>query len=173
MRPEVFAIAHFVQLRDAHAVSVRLNMLGVDIHSDFREIEVRADTCRGCDARACQHVADDCVGKLPRGHAVGFQVIRRVDKHLVDRIDMNVLGCEILQIDAVNLRADLHIARHARLGDDKIHIHRGIVIEKILEVRASRELALGRFGKPQGVDLFELLVHLEQPCPARNTVRLE
>ena len=50
VRPEGTAVAHLVQFGDAHAVFIRLNVFGSDVHGHFTEIEIRADPGGGCNA---------------------------------------------------------------------------------------------------------------------------
>ncbi len=105
MRPQQAAVAHLVQLRDAHPVPVGLDMLGDDIHRDLAQIEVTPDARGGGDAGRAQHVADDLLRQLARGQAVGREIGRDIHEHLVDRIDVDILGRDVLQIDLVNARA--------------------------------------------------------------------
>ena len=82
--PQVAAVALLVQLGDAHAVRVRLGVLGPDVHGDLAEVEVGTDARRGGDARGLQHVQNDPLGQLPGREPVGVQVVGHVHQHLVD-----------------------------------------------------------------------------------------
>ena len=84
MVPQVAAVALLVQFGDAHAVRVRLGVLGPDVHGDLAEVEVGPDARGGGDARGLQHVLDDPLGQLPGRETVGVQVARHVHQHLVD-----------------------------------------------------------------------------------------
>ena len=95
VRPELPAIAHLVKLRNAHAVLIRRNVLGADVHGDFAKIDVFADARRGRDAGVVQYVQYDAHGEFPRGQAVGLEIGRCVDEYLVDGIDVNVVWRDV------------------------------------------------------------------------------
>jgi hypothetical protein len=99
--PQLPAVAHLVELGNAHAVLVGRDMLGHHIHGHLAEIEVRADARSGGDARRRQHVSDHRHGQLMRRHLVGLQIVGDVGKDLVDGIDVDVLGRDVFEVDAV------------------------------------------------------------------------
>ena len=51
-------------------------------------------------------------------HLICTQISAHIHEHLIDRIDMDILGSHILQIDLIDLLAVCHVKRHARLRDD-------------------------------------------------------
>ena len=77
--------------RNAHAILVRLGLLGLDIHGDLGEKEIGANARRCRDAGIVQDVAHHRHGQLVRRHAVSAQIICHIDKNLVDGIDDDVL----------------------------------------------------------------------------------
>ena len=105
-------------------------MLGDDIHGDFGQIHVGADAGSGGDAGFIENFAHDGSRHGMRPHTQRAQVWRDVDEHLVNRVDMDVLGCGVFEVDAIYLPADLQIVRHARLGDD----HRGFESRRAFQV---------------------------------------
>ena len=131
--PEQQLVVRFVQLGDAHAVLVGGFLLRHDVHAHLRQVQVRADAHGGSDAGGIEHVTDHGHGhQMRRGHALplGFvpiqvQVGRGVDEYLVDGINVNVFFGNIPQIDFVDLGADPDVFRHARRGDDVIHLGMG------------------------------------------------
>ena len=64
MAPQLFTIGPFVQLGDADTVPVRRNMLCLDIHGHFRQIQVCSDSRRRRNACLIQYVPDHPGGKL-------------------------------------------------------------------------------------------------------------
>ena len=110
--PEGAAVAHFIKLRDADAVFIRGDMFRLDVHGNLTEIQVRADSRRGCDAGGLQHIQNHFHGQLPGRDSVCFQIVRHIHENLVDGIDMNILRCDISQIDIVNVGAAFHIMGH-------------------------------------------------------------
>ena len=93
-----------------------LNVLRLDIERDFAEEEVGADARRRADSRCIVDTVDGLDGDLLRRALVERKVGGDIDEALVDRVDVNVLRRKHLQVDAVNLGRDLHVALHARLG---------------------------------------------------------
>ena len=65
--PQVAAVAHLIQLRDTHAIRIRLDVFGPDVHGDLAEVEVRADARRSGDAGGFQHVQDDPCSQFTGG----------------------------------------------------------------------------------------------------------
>ena len=45
---------------------------------------------------------------------IKVQIGRHVDKALIDGVDVHVLGADVFQIDAVDLRRHLHVVLHTR-----------------------------------------------------------
>ena len=122
-------------------------MFRFDIHRNFREVEVRSDTGGGGDARCPQDVPDHADGEFVRRAAIGFQVRRGVDEHLVNRIDMDVFGGDVLQIHPVHLCTDRHIMGHPGFCGDEIDL---------------LQMPVAAFG----VDHLQALLDLEEARPA-------
>ena len=121
VRPEMPAVAHFVKLRDADAIFIRRDMLCHDVHGDLAEVEIRSDARRGCDARGVQDVRDHNLCQLTGGHVVSLQIVRHIHHHFIDGVDVDVLGCDVFEIDIVDLRANLNVFRHLRRRDKITH----------------------------------------------------
>ena len=117
VRPKLLTVAHFVKLRNADAIFVRLHMLRHNVHSDLAEIEIAADARRGRDARGAQHIEDHGLRQLAGGHMIRLEVAGHIHHHLVDGVDVDVLGRDVFEIDIVDLRADLNVFRHLRRRD--------------------------------------------------------
>ena len=56
------------------------------------------------------------------GKVKGILIGGQVQKYLVDRVDVDVLGRHKLQVHAVNLRGHLQVAGHAGHGGDVLHL---------------------------------------------------
>ena len=159
--PKRMPIAHFIQRGDSDAVRIRLDMLGDNIHRDLTQIEVAADACGGCDAGRLQHIPDHRHGQLPGGHVINVQIMRDIHEYLVDRVNMDVLGRNIFEINVVNLGAACNIMRHAR--------HSNLISGRQLRVgvqfgagrRFPDQLPSGRVLPPFRVDLLDPLHHFK------------
>ena len=101
-------------------------MLSHDIHCHLAEVEICADASRGRDARRLQHLPDHRHGQLMRRHLVGVEVVGDIGKDFVDGINVDVLGGDVLQVDAVNLTADPDILRHPWRGSDVVSFPVGV-----------------------------------------------
>ena len=120
--PQKPAVAHLVQLCNPHSELVRRQMLGYDIHSNLGKIQISADSRRGRNTRSLQHIPHYLRRQLPCRYLVGIQIMRRIYKHLVNRIHMNILRRHIFQINIVNTPAVFQIERHPRRRRYKIHL---------------------------------------------------
>ena len=170
VRPVFLPIGHFVQLGDPDAVLVGRRVLRLDVHRYLRQIQVRGDARRRGDMGGVQHVLDHPPRQFMGGKAVQGQVIGRVDEDLVDGIDMDVLGGNVLEIDLVDLRAHFHVQGHPRDGD----------LEAQGQVRILPDFRIvgGFAGEPclpgpGGIDLPDLLLYLEEPSPPGDAVGFE
>ena len=121
MRPQFLAKGLLVQLRHPDAVLVGGQLLGSDVHGDFRQVQVGADPPGGGDTLGGQHVPDHGSDQLMGGHVVETEVGRQVHKALIHAVHMNVTRGEVLQVDAVNLRGNLQVSGHPGHGGDVRH----------------------------------------------------
>ncbi len=121
--PELFAITLFVELRDAHAVLVRVHVLRADVHRHFAQVQIGPDSRGRRDPGLAVHFLHELLRELARRHAVSFKVGGGVDHHFVDGIDMDVLRRDELQVDVVDPRAVFHVEGHARPRGDEIDLH--------------------------------------------------
>ena len=127
--PQQHPVGQFVQFGDSYAIRVRRRFLRHDVHGHFCEVQVRSDARRRRDPGVLQHIADHRHGQVVRrgrsrgfcGRSVEVHVVRSVDEHLVDAVDVNVLRRHVFQVDFVNLRGDLlvqcHLRRRDHIGD--------------------------------------------------------
>ena len=182
MRPELFPKGRLIKRRNAHAVPVGLGLLGLDIHGDLGQKKIGADARCRRNAGIVQNVAHHRHGQLMRRHAVGTQVIRHIDKNLVDGIDDDVLRRNIFQIGSIDSAAVFFIQAHPWRSDNVRNLQRRVFFYGFRIERGSGELILLRFRialyRPGTdaclqsflVDLLHTLDHLKQARPAGNAV---
>lgn len=103
MCPHFFPEGSLVQLCDPHTVLVCLNMLRLNIHSNFAQKKIRPDTGCRCDPGGLQNVPDHPHGKVAGCQFVELQIGSRVDKHLVDGINVNILGRDVFQVNRIRV----------------------------------------------------------------------
>ena len=180
--PELFPEGHLVERRDANAVLIGLGFLGFDVHGDLGEEEIGADARRRRDAGIVQHVAHHRHGQLVRRHAIGAQIIRHIDKNLVDGIDDNVLRRDVFQIGGVDPAAVFLVQAHPRRRDDVGNLQRRVLFYGFRVEGGGGELVFSGFriapdcpGTNSGVqsfpvDLLHALNHFKQTRPAGNAV---
>ena len=133
----------------------------------------RAPRCRRRDAGLLQHIADHPHGERMRRAMIGLQVRRHVDEHLVDRIDMDILGGNIAQVDLIDARADLHIPPHLRHGDNIFHCVFRMLRKLIGKAGAACQRMPRGAVLPAQVLLLDHLHNLKQPRPPRYADRLQ
>ena len=125
------------------------------------EKQVRADSCRSRDTCLAQHFPYHLHRKVMSRHIIGAQVFRYIDKNLIDRVDMNILGCDELKINTVNFCAILHVESHARLCHDIIYAKRR-VRGNFIDIRGlSFELLPRCLPPPRCIYFANFLHHLE------------
>ena len=108
-----------------------------------------------------------------RRHLPAAEIVRHVDEHLVDGIDVDVLRRNIAEIDLVNAGADLHIARHARRRDEIAEGERGVGTDIRVHIALADEAAVRCGGAAAGVYLCDALDDLEKPGSAGDAVSFE
>ena len=171
--PQLAPIGCLVQFGDAYAVFVGRYVLGYDVHSHLAEVEVGADAGGSGDARLAQHVANHATSQLVGRYLVCFQVVGHIHEHLVDGVDVNVLGCHILRVDAVDAGAVVDIVGHTRrchvVGDRQ----RRIGFQLVVVGRLAKELTIRCFVAPLSIHLAHPLHHLEQSCASADAVLLQ
>ena len=100
-------------------------------------------------------------------------VIGGVDEHLIHRINVDVLGGDVAQIDGVDARAVLHVSGHAGRGDDVIDREAGVLLQLLGEGGLAGEAAAGGGQLPLGIDDGDLLNDLEQSGAAGDADGLQ
>ena len=173
MIPQQAPVRRLVEFGDAHPVRPGRDVLGDDIHGNLGQVQVRPDAGGGGDAGLTEDIGYDRARQLVRGGAVQAQVPRHVDEHLVDRVDVDVLGRRVFEIDRVDPRALPDIGGHARLGDDIGRFQRGIGAQLAGVAGLVDEPAAGGGQTPALVDLPHLPHDLEQPGAAGQAIRLQ
>ena len=169
--PERFAVLQLVQLGNAHAVCIRLGVLGFNVHSDLGKVEIRADPGCGGDAGRAVDVKNDLHGERSRREAC-VQIRCGVDKHLIDRVDVQILRRDVFEIDLVDLCGGLHIKGHPRRRDDIVQRKGGLLPKCVRIAAAAGKLPPGG-GPPRSIDGGRALHDLKQPRAPRNAVGLE
>ena len=66
-----------------------------------------------------QNILNDSARELFGIHLIGVKIAGNIKKCLIDRVDMNIFGGNIGGINSKNLRTNLKIVGHGRLGDNK------------------------------------------------------
>ena len=66
MRPETVAIALLIKPGNPYAVGIGFDMLGLDIHGNLAEVEVRSDTGSSGDSGLGQDIMDQFPGEFLR-----------------------------------------------------------------------------------------------------------
>lgn len=119
MRPEVLPVAFNREFRDTHSVLIRFEMFCHDIHRDLSEIEIGADAARRGDAGTGEHTPDKFHCEVVSAQAIGFQVRRNVDKHFVNRVHMDIFGCDQFKINLIDFCTGFNVLCHLRRCDHK------------------------------------------------------
>ena len=104
------------------------------------------------------------------GEFVKFQIRGRVDEHLVDGIDVDVVRRDVFQVNAVDLRADLDVTGHARNGNHIVKFQRRICLQFRSIGRLARKLPSGGSVAAFSVDCPYSLDDLKQPRSAGDSV---
>ena len=167
--PQGFPIGNFIQLRDARAGLVRFHVFCHDVHCDFCKIQVRADAGGRGDTGLLVNFTHHGGYHLAGGHIAGFQIVGDIQHDFVDGIDVNVLRREVVQINAVDARAAVHVVCHARGSDDEIDGERRILGQFHGIAGASKKRVSRRFFQPLPVDIAHALDHFKQTGTARDT----
>ena len=124
--PELSAVAHLVQLRDAHTVRVRGGVLGFDIHRDLTQVEVGPNARGGCDSCLFQNRADHLHRQLMSSLFVEREIPGHIHHDFVDGVDVDILRRDVAEIDLVDSRAVFDVVGHAGNRYDIVRLERGI-----------------------------------------------
>ena len=90
--PQLLSVRHLVEFSYPHAVIVWLDVLSQYVHRHLAQVQVRPYARRCRYARLHQHTRHHHLCQFPSRHLVRLQVRRHVHHHLIDGIDMDVLG---------------------------------------------------------------------------------
>ena len=170
--PERLAKMLLIEHRQPRALGVSRHALGENIHRHLCQKEIGAHASRRRDACLCVHPIHEKTRQLPRFHVIRPQIRRHIDENLVHRIRDHILRRNIAQVNAVDLQAHFHIARHARRRHDRLQRQARIFVQ-FLRIcrRAGKRRPRLRFSP--GVDLCDSAIHLEQSRPPANAHRLQ
>ena len=173
MLPQLTSEALLVQLRNPHAVGIRRNMLRPHIHRHLRQKQIGADACGSGNTRFAQNIQNNPHRQLPRRQAVKFKILRYIYKHLVHRINDDILRRHITQINFVNSRAVFHIIGHPRRRNNKIQCQLRLGLQLRIRARRTAKLPARSSKTPRGIYLLHTLLHLKQAPAPRNTVAFQ
>ena len=123
-------------------------MFGNDVHGDFCEIEIFADTNSGGNTSVSQNILNDGASELMGGHLIGLKITGNIKEGLIDRINMNISGSKILRIDTKNRGAYVNIFLHSGRGDNKrAPRYFFIDLKKTITAANAKSFEGGRNGK--------------------------
>ena len=159
--PKLLAVGDLVKLCNSYAVLVCGHLLCHNVHCNLGKIQIGSDTNRGGNSRCRQHVADEHTCKLMPCHSSGFEIARCINEHFINRVNVDILGGYVLEIDLIDPRAVLHIVRHTRRRNDIGHGKRRICFQLVDIIRLTHELAC--LAPALVVYFFHLLNDLKQP----------
>ena len=135
VRPKLTAKLHLIQLCNANTVFICRNVLCHNIHRNFAEKKVCSNP-GGCGDTGClKHIQDHLHRKVMWREMIGVQIIRHIHKHLVDGVNHNVFRRNILHVDLIYPRTDLHVPSHLRRCDDEVNRKLRISLQLRKEMR--------------------------------------
>ena len=173
MRPHRLTVGHLIQLGNANTVFIRWNVLCHDVHCHLAEIEVGADSCCCRDAGGFNNIQNDLHGKVVGRQLVGREVVGHIHENLVDGVYHDVLRGDVFQIDFVNLRAVLHVIRHAGRCDNEVDFQLWILLQLGEETGFSFQHSARSVVLPSGICFLDSLPDFKEPATARNTIGFE
>ena len=173
MVPELPPERHHVEFGNPDAVTVGGNVLRDHVHRDFCEEHVRADAGGGGDSRLGQNGLDEPHREFVRGQLVGFEVVRRVDEDLVDRVGENVLRRHEFQVNRVDFAADPHVLGHSRRRFYEVDFERGVFLQLREVVGFPGKFPALEQVLAALVRLVDALNCLEKARPSRNSERFQ
>ena len=100
-------------------------------------------------------------------HTARFQIPRGVNKHLVNGIDVYILGSNVLEVNLIDTGAVIHIMRHSRRRYDITDSKRWIFVQLVYVVGLTYKLPC--LAPTLVVDLLHLLDDLKQSGTTGNT----
>ena len=171
--PQQAPIGHFIQLGYPYPVFIGVNVLGHNIHGHLAQIQVRAYPRRSCNAGGFQHIQNQPHGKFAGRQPVSFQVRGRINKYLIDGINMNVLRRHILQVGVVYFGAYFQVMGHLRRRHNIVQLQGRICCQFRRLVRFSRKDTARCPVPPPGIHLPHLLHHLKKSGTSRQPIGLQ
>ena len=171
--PQLTPEALLVQLRNTHAVGIRRNMLRPHIHRHLRQKQISADACGSGNTRFAQNIKNNTHRQLPRRQAVKLKILRYIHKHLVHRINYNILRRHITQINFVNPRAVFHIIGHPRRRNNKIQCQLRLGLQLCIGIRRTAKLPAGSSKPARSIYPLHMLLHLKQTPAPGNAIAFQ
>ena len=118
--PEQPAVGELIELCNADAILIRLDVLCHDVHGHFTKIEIWSDTGSCGDPHRVKHIQDHLPSQFPWCKAISAQIVSDVHKHFVDGVRMDILRRDIFEIDLKDAGAVVHIELHARRSNQVV-----------------------------------------------------
>ena len=143
-----------------------------NVHGDLAKVKICADPCCCRDSRSLQNVTDHLHGKLPGGKSIAFQVMSGINKDLVNGIDMDILHCNIFQINIYNPGAVFHIKCHPGRSGNITDLQLRITFQILCHIGRSGKFTSRSKLFSSGIDFLHLLYHLKKSRAARDAIGL-
>ena len=121
------------------------NVLRRYIQSDFRQKKVRSDSRRRADSGSLHNGIHQHYRHFFRRFMINVQIIGRVYEHFVNRIRVNVVRGDEIQISAINVRGHFHIPLHTGQGRNVSDVFRNfknaatVMYSQIFHRRSDRQ----------------------------------
>ena len=89
-------------------------MFGPDVHGNLTQIKIGSDSGSCRNPGLFHYIGDHFCSKLSGCHLIHSKIMGDVHKHLIYRIDMHVLRCQITEVNVIDPGAVVHVQRHSR-----------------------------------------------------------
>ena len=99
--------------------------------------------------------------------------MRGIDENFINRVDVDILRCHILQVNIVDLGAGLHILCHLGRSDHIVNSQLGMSIQLCVIAGSADEGVAGSLLQPLDIGLLDLLDNLKESCPTGYAVLLQ
>ncbi len=168
--PKHMAVTRFVQFRNPRAVFVRFGVLSHNVHCNLAKVQICADADGRCNACCFQNIKNNRSGKLARRLPVKIKIIRHIYKHLVNRVNMDILWLNIFQVNLVNVGVASNVVRHTRDSDNIIQLQLRRFRQCVPVAGFPLENMIRGMAQTFPVDFLHPPHHLKQTRPPRYAV---
>ena len=147
-------------------------MLGHNVHCYLAQVQIRRNSgsCRySCRCQNVRYYGSDHFMSI---HIPSLQICCQINKYLIDRIYMYILGSCIPQIYAVYSGAVFHIQRHPRRCNYIVQFQCRIVGQFCRIITLTRKFSL-RSCQSCLINLLNLLNNLKKPGSSGNLISLK